>query len=196
MASTRRSRQLTAATLIEPSSPARHSGPPSAAEWMTGTPPLAPRPSPYPGRPTIRGPGPPLDTARSFMDDNRPAFIETISRSESALERLARGFRRDPALSAAVKSGWKVSLTRSRPRWTRRRIRPSCTRVVADRGQPAPAGSRAPQAVLALSPRSQGDYPQAVRCAARPPKLQLGLVVAVRGRGAATAGGVTRLAIT
>ena len=56
MASPRQSRRLTAATLIEPSSTARHSGPPSAAEWMTGTPPLAPRPSPYPGRPTIRGP--------------------------------------------------------------------------------------------------------------------------------------------
>ena len=33
--------ELTAAVLIEPSSPARHLGPPSAAEWMTGTPPPA-----------------------------------------------------------------------------------------------------------------------------------------------------------
>jgi len=39
-------RRLTAAHLIEPSSPARHSGPPRAAEWMTGTLPLPPQPSP------------------------------------------------------------------------------------------------------------------------------------------------------
>jgi transposase len=47
---------MTAAHLIEPSSPARHSGPPSATEWMTGTFPPTTRPSPTAGRPTTRGP--------------------------------------------------------------------------------------------------------------------------------------------
>jgi hypothetical protein len=67
---------LTAATLIEPSSTARHSGPPSAAEWMTGTLPRAP------DRHAIRDPqrrqarDHRVDTARSIMDDNRPPFIE------------------------------------------------------------------------------------------------------------------------
>jgi len=42
--------------LDEPTSTARHSGPPSAAESMTGPLPPAFRPSPYPGRPTTRGP--------------------------------------------------------------------------------------------------------------------------------------------
>src|SRR3954447_24071921 len=56
MASPRRSRRLTAAILIEPSSTARHSGPHSAAEWMTGKLPSSSRPSRYPGGPTTRGP--------------------------------------------------------------------------------------------------------------------------------------------
>jgi transposase len=47
---------MTAAHLIEPSSPARHSGPPSATGWMTGTLPPTTRPSPTAGRPTTRGP--------------------------------------------------------------------------------------------------------------------------------------------
>jgi hypothetical protein len=44
-----------AATLIEPLSTARHSGPPRA-KWMTGTPPPASGPGNNPARPTTPGP--------------------------------------------------------------------------------------------------------------------------------------------
>jgi hypothetical protein len=54
---------------VEPSSTARHSGPPSATEWMTGTPPPAPRPSAHAGRPQPEAPDRTLATARSFLDD-------------------------------------------------------------------------------------------------------------------------------
>src|SRR5215207_4324061 len=59
----------TAAHLIEPPSPARHSGPPSATEWMTGALPTAPAaasgPAPNHPRPLTSA----LTRARPFMDD-------------------------------------------------------------------------------------------------------------------------------
>jgi hypothetical protein len=103
LASPHRTRRLTAAPLIEPSSTARHSGPPSAVEWMTGTPPASVPAVALPGTPNAAHDRP-LTPPRSFMDDAARSFKETSGWSAAAIYRPQRWSRFSrKALSAPSK---------------------------------------------------------------------------------------------